>query len=240
VARLAFAIDASIDIFDLVRPQIVDPQIAQALCSALGQDVLIYRIGETQSGYYGLARLISIGAVDNRSAYAAFDSIRMFQQRPLHPEGVVVLTRLQFLDEYEFDAVVSRAMPVSVLAALAELEQQPIEGAPGAEAESTANNVCAFTGEPVSNGDWTMIWPQRPGGGTAGNVLALTPDAKAAFLSGHFAARDDLSIVSGGDISRHLLRRLNPGGKLLVPLQRNFRPSEEALAWHRHFVAGLL
>jgi hypothetical protein len=243
VAHLAFAIDGFVDLWGLEGPQDVDAGLAQSMFGALGSDVLIYRIGETQGSYFGVARLLSISAAprtDRREV--RFDRIRIFTAQLPYATGTTVLTRLQFLDDDEFAAVVSSGVPSDVGRQVAEKEQSYEPPASG-ESEMLAldadgADVCAFTGERLTSpGAWTTISTYNNGSGSAHNVLALSPAARQAFLAGHFSARADLSIlVDMAAIDQALLLTMNSLGRLIVPENPTLQPSPENLAAHQRFV----
>ena len=105
-------------------------------------------------------------------------------------------------------------------------------------ANSKAGDVCALTGQPLPEGlEWTVISPRRAGSGIAPHVLALSPPAKEAFLSGPFSARSDLGIlVDIAKMPTSLIYDVNPTGRLIVPDNPVFRPGADNLADHRRFV----
>jgi hypothetical protein len=243
VVHLAFAIDGFTAIWELENPVEVDVEMARLVLGSLGSDVLIYRIGETQGSYFGLARLESISAAsrpDRREL--RFDRIRIFTVQLPYATGTTVLTRLQFLDRDEFAAVVSNGAPAEITPEVAE-QEQAFAALAGSAAEIPASgddgaDFCAFTGEQLSSDQaWTAISPRREGAGSAHNVLALSPAARAAFLAGHFSARDDLGIlVDMAAIDPRLLAAMNSRCRLVVPGDARFHPSAANLADHRQLV----
>lgn len=247
MARLAFAIEGSIDIWELRYGYSVEPAIAQAMYPYIGQTVLIYRIAEMQGGYFGLARLLSITALrGSDQPVVAFEGIEMFAAPPDYPFGVTTLSRVQLLDDDEFEAIRRNGSPVPLAPGMAEQRSQPFIfdrpdlDAAGfmARARQAARGICAFTGEDMGDAlEMEFIWPKGLGVGLqTDNVLLLSPAAVDAFHLGHFSARDDLSIlVDAAALDRALLARINPTGRLVVPDDPAFSPGPENLAYHRRF-----
>jgi hypothetical protein len=236
--RLAYAIDGLTDIWTLDGPQDVDAVLAQAMVASLGADVLVYRIAEEQGGYFGMARLSAIYASPGRDrADIVFDEIRMFTVELPYAAGITMLTRLQFLDDDEFDAIVARGNPVDVSREFAERPSTQ-ERYTLNQADAEVKDVCAFTGNPLPEDvGWTVISPRRGAMGLAHNLVALSPPARDAFLDGHFSARNDLSILmDAAKISPSLRRAINPSGHLVVPENPALRPGRQNLADHRRFI----
>jgi hypothetical protein len=247
MARLAFAIDSSINIWDLRYGYSVEPDIARAMSPFIGSTVLIYRIGEVQGGFFGLARLQSIAVLPGSDLpIAAFEGIEMFSAGSDYPFGVTTLSRVQLLDDDEFDAIVRRGQPLPVTSGIAEQASQPFffdhpdldAVAFNARARSAANGICAFTGERIgATLQLEIIWPKGTAAGfEADNVLPLSQQALDAFHNGHFSARDDLTILlDAAAIDPGLLARINRTGRLVVPEDPAFHPAPENLAYHRRF-----
>ncbi|HVW92155.1 MAG TPA: hypothetical protein VHB74_06060 [Devosia sp.] len=247
MARLAFAIEGSIDIWELRYGYSVEAAIAQAMYPFIGQTVLIYRIAEMQGGYFGLARLLSITALRGSDRpIVVFEDVEMFSAPPDYPFGVTTLSRVQLLDDDEFDAIRRNGGPVPLAPGLAEQRGQPFiferpdldATAFMARARQAARGICALTGEAAGEAlEVEFIWPKGLGAGLeADNVLLLSPSAVQAFHLGHFSARDDLSIlVDVAALDRDLLVRINPTGRLIVPDDPAFSPAAENLAYHRRF-----
>jgi hypothetical protein len=247
MARLAFAIDSSIDIGELAYGYGVDPALALVMAAHLGKDVLVYRIAEMQGGYFGIARLSSISDLVGTNLHTVvFDDIRMFLAEIPYPVGVTTLTRLQLLDAAEFEAIVGTGMPVPVPAGMMEPRQPFRYDAPTvrdvggmmARAREAAHGICALTGEVVGAAlQLAVIWPKGMHAGlTADNFLPLSPAACVAFESGHLSARDDLGVlVDMSQIDRRLVERINRSGRLIVSDDPAMRPAPENLAYHRRF-----
>lgn len=246
MVKLAFAIDGSIDIWELMGGYEVDPALVLAMSPHLNEDLLIYRIGEMQGGYFGVARLHSITALGGGLHAVEFTDIRVFTAEIPYPVGVTTLTRLQMLDDDEFDAIIESGAPALVPAGMMEPRQPFIYGTPsyadvGRVLEAVrkeARGICALTGEDVGSAlTFAVIWPKGVRAGLQGdNLLPLGPDAHDAFDSGHFSARDDLSVMLDVfRMDRDLALRVNSSGKLLVSDNPTMRPAAENLAYHRRF-----
>jgi hypothetical protein len=246
MAKLAFAIDGSIDIWDLAHGYGVDQALALAMSSHLGEDALIYRIAEMQGGYFGLARLVSITALAGTGAEQTveFTDIRVFTAEIPYPVGVTTLTRLQLLDDKEFNAIVESGTPASVPIGMMEprrpfLYDTPSYAEVGSVLEMVRNQakgICALTGEDVGAAlQLAVIWPKGARAGLQGdNFLPLAPGAYEAFESGQFSARDDLSVLLDmSRMDRGLSRRVHPSGALVVSDNPALRPAAENLAYHR-------
>ena len=252
IVHLALAIDSGMELWGLDDGLEVESAIAHVLAGAIGSDVLIYRVGEQQGGYFGVARLAAVRmarGADTRMA--TFDQLRMFANLPPHPAGVTALTRLQFLDDAEFDAIMRMGEPTAVPLVAREPERgylgPPLDTAiVSAVLDSLRREVrqrCAFTGEQVqsSASEIAVIWPKGVRLGLhLNNFLLLVPDAYAAFRAGHFTARDDGTILIDGRIDRGLLARMNPTGRLVLPDNPALRPAPDNLDYHRRIVFRLV
>jgi len=257
MARLALALEAFTDIWDLVDGYQIESSIADSMIWALGADVLIFRNMETQGAYFGMARLVRIGAsAQGRDRTVVFDNIRIFTVELAYPAGVTMLTRLHYLDDAEFVSIVRQGMPEAVTRVASETpaEDRPqtlLVGSPTptigkvsdtiAALRQAANETCALTGERAgANGIVAIVWPK--GGESAlrpNNVLFLTPEADEAFRRGHFAATSNFGIIINMSlIDRALLARINLTGKLLLPADAGFEPSHDNLAFHLLYVFG--
>lgn len=98
---------------------------------------------------------------------------------------------------------------------------------------------CALTDAPVSRLDVVAIQPRELGGDLhVGNLLPLSPPARAAFIAGHVAIGLDFRIrIDPLRIDPELEKRLRVG-RIRIPKQRDRRPDPRFLAFHLTHVFG--
>ncbi len=112
MAHLAFAVDGSVTAGELTSGYEADAAIGLLMAPFIGSDLLIYRVAELHGGYFGIARLRSIGATDfEATLQVQFDKIRIFHIDLGTSFGMSAPTRLQLLDDKEFSFIVSAGQP---------------------------------------------------------------------------------------------------------------------------------
>jgi hypothetical protein len=168
----------------------------------------------------------------------------MFARIAPHPANVTQISRLQMLDDAEFEAIVAHGQAVELPLELAEPGVAFTYEAPAlAEVEAVTRafrvatrGICAVTGEATDPADPPFVLWGRGAGLSLDptNLLTLSPLAFAAFEDGAMSAAAGLSILV--DLARTdagLLERINPTRRLIVPDDPRFRPAADSLAFHR-------
>lgn len=252
--RLALAIDGGFRRSEAGFAVAVEPDVAHVLSASLQVEVLILPAGDA-GGEIGIARLVAVQPDALGPPQAYFDAGRPIGEA----RAPLALGRgpfpLQLVPEVDVLAMVAAASGGAFAQAATpggEIGELTVgfEAAGGIEATTGAvletlrretGNRCALTGVPLTGGALPVAirWegPERL---HLNNLLLLSPAAETAFRHGHVTVRDDFSLVV--DLRRidpELLERLNPDGRLHVPVNPLLRPSAINLAWHRRWVFGL-